>query len=148
MSKILKKYGMAAGWFLWSQANTKVAKASRSISSRAHAAPGGKGGGHVPPLLPAPPPLLPCCRLLCVLARGRLAGERGGEGPDMAGRLPSRLLGLLGVLAPPSLPLPECCCGCFWGGHVAPRLGATCSSNTRDMNRLLMAPCKTGHSRS
>jgi hypothetical protein len=144
---------MAAGWFLWSQANTKVANDSRSISSRAHAAPGGRGGGHAPPLLlppllfVPPPPLLPCCRLLCVLSRGRLVGERGGEEPDMAGRLPSLLEGLLGVLAPSSLLLPGCCCGCFWGGHVAPRRGATCSSNTRDMNRLLMAPCKTGHSK-
>lgn len=139
MSNILKKYGMAAGWFRWSQASTNVAKASKSISSRAQAAPGGNGGGQL-----VPPPLCCCCRLLLLMpARGLLAGERGGEVPDMAGRLLGRLRGLLGWLEEPSLPAAAGC-RCLLGGQVPPRCGAACSSNTRDINSSLIAPCMHG----
>lgn len=56
----------------------------------------------------------------------------------MAGRLLSFLLGLQGLLLP-SLPPPDCCR--LGGGQVAPLRGATCSSNTREMNSSLIAPC-------
>ena len=65
----------------------------------------------------------------------------------MAGKLLGFLLGLQGLLQLLLLP-PADCCACLGGGQVAPLLGATCSSNTRDMNSSLMAPCSNSNSSS
>jgi hypothetical protein len=53
------------------------------------------------------------------------------------------LLGLPGVLLPPLASCAPCCC-CDGGGQAALLRCATCSSNTRDMNSSLMAPCGVG----